>query len=91
MDWEKYIGFQAGITNNNFKVSASFTGRSKGIPTGAYNPDLTGNVKTIDVRSYVETSYRKELKKNSPLLFRSYFDDYHYNGSYPQVRHGMII
>jgi iron complex outermembrane receptor protein len=83
MDWERYIGFQTGITNNNFKISASFAGRSKGIPTGAFNTDLTGNVKTTDVRSYIETSYRKELKKNGTLLIRSYFDDYHYSGSYP--------
>ena len=83
MDWEKYIGFQAGITNNNFKLSSSFTSRSKGIPTGAFNTDLTGDVESTDQRFYIETSYRKELKKNSSLLFRLYFDDYYYTGSYP--------
>lgn len=40
-DWEKYIGFQAAITNNNFKISASYTSRLKGIPTGAFYTDLT--------------------------------------------------
>jgi len=84
MDWEKYIGFQAGVTNNNFKLSGSFSGRSKGIPTGAFNTDLTGNVKSIDDRTYIEASYRNEIGKNSSLLFRSYYDDYSYKGFYPE-------
>jgi len=83
MDWEKYIGFQAGITHNNFKLSSSFTSRSKGIPTGAYNTDLTGDAETIDGRFYVETSYRKEFIKKGSLLFRTYYDDYSYRGSNP--------
>ncbi|TAL60281.1 MAG: TonB-dependent receptor, partial [Bacteroidetes bacterium] len=83
MDWEKNIGFHAGITNNNFKLSAGFSSRSKGIPTGAFNTDLTGDVESLDERYYIEASYRKELKKNSSLLFRSYFDNYYYTGSYP--------
>lgn len=84
MDWEKYIGFHAGITNNNFKLSAGFSSRSKGIPTGAFNTDLTGDIESMDQRFYTEISYRKELKKNSSLLFRTYFDDYYYTGSYPK-------
>jgi iron complex outermembrane receptor protein len=83
MDWEKYIGFQTGITNNNFKLSAAFSSRSKGIPTGAFNTDLTGAVESFDDRYYIEASYRKELKENSSLLIRSYYDDYCYSGSYP--------
>lgn len=84
MDWEKYIGFHTYVTSNNLKLSAGYSIRSKGIPTGAFNTDLTGDVKSLDDRVYIETSYRKELKKNSTLLFRSYFDDYHYSGSYPE-------
>jgi iron complex outermembrane receptor protein len=83
MDWEKYVGLQTGITNNNFKLSAGFSQRSKGIPTGAFNTDLSGDVKSLDERYYIEASYRKELKKNGSLLFRSYYDDYGYTGSYP--------
>lgn len=83
MDWEKYIGFQTAISNNNFKLSAGYSSRSKGIPTSAFNTDLTGNVESLDERYYIETSYRKELKKNNSLLFRTYFDDYYYTGSYP--------
>jgi iron complex outermembrane receptor protein len=82
-DWEKYIGVQAAVTNNNLKLSSAFTSRSKGIPTGAFNTDLTGDVESTDKRFFVESSYRKELRKNSSLLFRLYFDDYRYSGSYP--------
>lgn len=90
MDWEKYIGFHAGITNNNFKLSAGFSSRSKGIPTGAFNTDLTGDIESMDQRFYTEISYRKELKKNSSLLFRTYFDDYYYTGSYPKGGSGLF-
>ena len=83
MDWERFIGFQTGITNNNFRLSASYSTRSKGIPTGAFGTDLTGDVKSLDDRYNIEASYRKELNKNSSLLFRSYYDDYSYTGSYP--------
>ena len=82
-DWEKYIGFQTAITNGNFKLSSGFTSRSKGIPTGAFNTDLTGDVESTDKRFYVESSYRQKLKKDNSLLFRLYYDDYRYSGSYP--------
>jgi iron complex outermembrane receptor protein len=83
LDWEKYFGFQAGITNNNFKFSTSFTNRSKGIPTGAFNTDFNKNDKSLDERFFIESSYRKELNKNSSLLFRLYYDSYKYSGKYP--------
>jgi iron complex outermembrane receptor protein len=82
-DWEKYIGFQTAITNHNFKLSSGYSNRSKGIPTGAFNTDLTGDARSADERFYIESSYRQELKKNSSLLFRLYYDDYRYSGSYP--------
>jgi outer membrane receptor for ferrienterochelin and colicin len=82
-DWEKYMGFQAGIKNNNFKLSGSYSGRSKGIPTGAFDTDLNADVKSVDERIYVEANYRKEIRKNSSVLLRSYFDDYSYKGFYP--------
>jgi outer membrane receptor for ferrienterochelin and colicins len=82
-DWEKYAGFQTGITHNNFKISGSFTSRSKGIPTGAFNTDLYGDAHSTDERFYLESNYRKEFKKNSSILFRTYLDNYSYKGFYP--------
>jgi len=82
-DWENFIGFQAGITKNDFKLSGGYSGRMKGIPTGAFETDLDGNVYTIDDRYYLEASYRKELKKNNLLTIRAYYDDYCYKGFYP--------
>lgn len=82
-DWEKFIGFQTAITNGNLKLSSGFTSRSKGIPTGAFNTDLTGDVESTDKRFFIESSYRKKLKKDNSLLFRLYYDDYRYSGSYP--------
>lgn len=90
MDWEKFTGFQASITNGNFKISSSFTDRSKGIPTGAFNTDLTGNVESSDRRFYLESSFTKKLHNNNYLLFRLYYDDYLYNGSYPTAGFGYF-
>ena len=83
MDWEKYIGMETGITNNNLKISGAFMSRSKGIPTGAYNTDLTGKVQSLDTRYFGEMSYRLPVKTNSSLYLRTYLDGYHYAGSYP--------
>ncbi len=83
MDWEKFGGFQAAITRNDFKLSGGYTTRLKGIPTGAFETDLDGDVSSTDDRYYLEASYRKELKKNNLLLIRAYYDDYYYKGSYP--------
>lgn len=82
-DWEKHAGFQAAIKRNNFKFSAGYSLRYKGIPTGAYETDLDGDVFTQDYRYYIETSYSKEFNKNCLLLARAYYDDYYYKGSYP--------
>jgi outer membrane cobalamin receptor len=82
MDKEKFGGFQASVSGNNFKLSGSYSSRLKGIPTGAFGSDLTGDVKTTDSRSYIEASYRKDLRKNGLIVFRTYYDSYNYSGSY---------
>lgn len=85
MDWEKYSGAQARISVNNFTFAGIATTRSKGIPTGAFETDLKGDVSTVDDRYYLDASYRLDIKKNSSLLFRAYYDDYSYSGSYPNM------
>jgi outer membrane cobalamin receptor len=83
MDWEKYAGVHANITWNNLKLSGSYSSRHKGIPTGAYYTDITGDVSSLDNRYFIETNYKKELRNNSLFLFRIYYDGYFYKGSYP--------
>ena len=85
MDWEKYSGVQAKISANGFTLSGVVNTRSKGIPTGAFETDLTGDVSSRDDRYYLDASYRLDIKKNSSLLFRAYYDDYSYSGSYPNM------
>jgi outer membrane cobalamin receptor len=82
-DWEKYMGFLATLINRNFKLSSGYSDRSKGIPTGAFNTDLNGDVESTDKRFFVESSYKKQIQKNSSVLLRLYYDDYNYSGSYP--------
>jgi len=83
MDWEKYYGLQAKASSGNLTFSGVLTSRLKGIPTGAFNTDITGDVSTTDNRFFLEAGYRKELNKNSSVFFRLYYDDYYYTGSYP--------
>jgi iron complex outermembrane receptor protein len=85
MDWEKYSGAQTKISANGFTLTGVVTTRSKGIPTGAFETDLTGDVSSRDDRYYLDASYRIDIKKNSSLLFRAYYDDYSYSGSYPSL------
>lgn len=83
MDWEKFGNIQASVSKKNFKISGLYSKRLKGLPTGAFNTDLTGDSKTKDSRYYLEANYRKELSVDKILLFRAYYDDYLYEGSYP--------
>jgi iron complex outermembrane receptor protein len=85
MDWEKYSGTQAKISAYGFTLTGVLSSRSKGIPTGAFGTDLTGDVRSKDERFYLDASYRHDIKKNSSLLFRVYYDDYSYSGSYTNM------
>ena len=85
MDWEKYSGIQAKISSNSFTLAGVATTRLKGIPTGAFESDLNGDVRSRDDRYYLDASYRLDIRKNSSLLFRAYYDDYSYSGSYPNM------
>ena len=71
-DWEKYIGFQTAFNKRNFKFSSGYSNRIKGIPTGAFNTDLTRDVESTDKRFFVETSYRKATLKRTVLCFSDY-------------------
>lgn len=84
-DWEKYIGGQTAVTNGNLKLSSGFSSRIKGIPTGAFNSDLTRDVESTDTRFFAETTYRKELEASGSLLLRIFYDYYNYSGSYPTI------
>ena len=84
-DWEKYMGVQAAVTNGNLKFSSGFSSRIKGIPTGAFNSVLASDVESTDKRFYAETTYRKDLYVSGSLLFRLFYDNYIYSGSYPTI------
>ncbi len=85
MDWENYSGIQTKLTRNNLTISSILNSRSKGIPTGAFESDLTGDVSSTDSRFFIDANYRLEITENSSLLFRGYYDDYNYSGSYPSA------
>jgi outer membrane receptor for ferrienterochelin and colicins len=81
-DWEKFAGFQTSVTHKGFKLSALYCDRIKGIPTGAFQTDLTGGSKTRDARFFIESDYNRHLNSHSNMAFRLYYDNYAYVGSY---------
>jgi outer membrane receptor for ferrienterochelin and colicin len=83
MDWEKYGGFHAKIENENFSLSGAVTSRIKGVPTGAYQTNLTGDVSSTDNRGYIEAGFKKNLTMKSSMFVKAYYDSYHYTGSWP--------
>lgn len=84
-DWEHYAGMYGSLTKGNINISGGYSSRSKGIPTGAFETMLTGNVKSLDNRFYTEASYSHDINTKSRLKIRLYYDDYYYTGSYPSL------
>jgi iron complex outermembrane receptor protein len=83
MDWERYAGIHGGMTVGKLKFSGGYSSRSKGIPTGSFETDLTGDVNSADDRYYLEANFSNDTRENQRLNFRVYYDDYCYRGSYP--------
>jgi iron complex outermembrane receptor protein len=64
-------------------VTAAYSSRTKGIPTGAYGTDFNdpGN-RTIDGRAYIDAAVKKTLGSGTDLTARLFYDRYWYTGTY---------
>lgn len=83
LDWEKFIGFTSALIFKNFSLFGKFSSRKKGIPTGAY--DIVFNQPeshTLDEYQFIELKYEGEIGIDKSVLLRTYYDNYHYFGTY---------
>jgi len=82
-DYDRYPSFFAKAIAGELIVFGGYIGRTKGIPTGAW--DTIYNDKrnrSIDKRGFFEIKYDKELTKGYNLMLRGYYDSYEYEGYY---------
>jgi iron complex outermembrane receptor protein len=69
----------------NWMLKGLFTSRTKRIPTGAFGTDPNDHrSQTKDVRGFLDLSYDGKWRGNG-LFFRTAYDRYVYNGSYPYL------
>lgn len=83
LDWENYGNLLTLFKSGNLTFTGNISARKKGIPTGAFETDLTDKPYSFDRRYFLETSYRKDIKNNKQILLRAYYDNYFYKGFYP--------
>lgn len=83
LDWDKYIGFASAVNYHNFSLFGKITSRKKGIPTGAY--DIVFNdpdAYTLDEYQFIDLKYETDFDTDKHVLLRTYYDNYHYLGTY---------
>lgn len=84
LDWTRAKSGLAVVEFRGLRIEAFTSKRSKGIPTGAFGIDFGDRrAKTADQWSFLDLSRSFRLTPSSRLRLRAYFDDYHYEGSYP--------
>lgn len=83
LDWDKYRSLFAVLAYRNLRFSGLFTGRDKGIPTGAYAIVFNREAKTSDGRRFLELKWNGSFDGNKSFLLRGYYDHYAYTGKYP--------
>jgi len=82
-DYDRFYSFFTKTSVRDFTLSAAYSTRTKGIPTGAYVTDFftTGN-KTFDDRGYVDLKYEHGFGNQLDMTARFFYDSYKYTGHY---------
>ncbi len=82
-DYDRFYSFFAKTSIRDFTLSAAYSTRTKGIPTGAYETDFytTAN-KTFDDRGYVDLKYQHDFGSRLDMTARLFYDSYKYTGYY---------
>ena len=63
--------------------SCGRTARTKGLPTGIYSTVFNDRANhSLDEQSFVDTQYQRAFGRDTELLGRAFFGDYHYYGNY---------
>jgi iron complex outermembrane receptor protein len=84
IDGEDAAALFATFRQGALNVTGSFSWRAKQVPTASYltlfNDD---DLRTIDLRGYVDAKYTHEYDERTQLVGRAYYDASRYTGYYP--------
>ncbi len=82
-DYDRSRSGYARYADGGFRLSAAYSERTKGIPTGSYGADFNepGN-RTVDERGYLDLQYGGRTDQAAVYAVRTYYDYYAYNGDY---------
>ncbi|MBN2412712.1 TonB-dependent receptor [candidate division KSB1 bacterium] len=84
LDWDKFSGVMSKISFNNFTVQGMYTDREKGIPTGSWETNFNDpKTKSRDARKFIELKYSRNIGMDKYLMFRTYYDGYDFEETYP--------
>lgn len=85
LDWEKYYNLTSTVSYKTLSLSALFTYRKKGIPTGAYGTEFNNpDAQTHDNFGSLRLQYSYDLSPSQSLSFSGAYNHYYYEGGYPQ-------
>lgn len=85
-DEETAANIYASVKYRDFTLSSGFSGREKNVPTASFGSVFAdGREQTLDLRAYADLKYERAITDERRLLVRVYYDQYHYNGTYPYV------
>lgn len=84
LDWERGYGFTGVLRQGNLRFEGFLSSRRKGIPTASWGIDFNDDrAQTYDIRGFGEVKYDRALGARQHLMWRTYFDHYHYDGVWP--------
>lgn len=83
-DAETALGFTSNVTYRDLTFSASFSSRTKTVPTASFGTVFNdARYRTTDTRGYVDVALDRELRPDLRLQGRLFYDLYSYYGDYP--------
>lgn len=82
-DAETALGFSGNYTYRDLTISASFSSRTKTVPTASFGTEFNdARNRTDDVRGYLDLAHSHQLHPDLRLLTRVFYDVYSYHGDY---------
>lgn len=83
VDAETALGFSGNFIYRDLTISASFSSRTKTVPTASFGTEFNdARNRTDDVRGYLDLALNRELRPDLRLLTRVFYDVYSYHGDY---------
>jgi len=81
----------ATVSRKGITLTAMFNERRIAVPTGYYGTDLgdTGTT-SREGRNFVELVWNRTLASNAAITWRTYYDQYRYDGIYNYLRHAAV-